>query len=54
MLPAGTLVVPVDQPLGRLAVILLEPQSDDGLANWHLLEAEAGTFYPILRRPGDG
>ena len=50
--PIGTLVVPVDQPLGRLAFYLLEPRSDDGLVNWALLdEALSGAEdYPILRQ----
>jgi hypothetical protein len=49
--PAGTLVVPVDQPLGRLAFVLLEPRSDDGFANWGLLDEalEDARTYPILR-----
>lgn len=50
-LPAGTVVVPVDQPLGRLVVRLLEPASDDGLAHWNLVAGDArrGAVYPILR-----
>jgi hypothetical protein len=50
-LPAGTTVVEVSQPLGRLAFYLLEPRADDGLANWGLLDdfIEDGE-YPILRR----
>jgi len=53
--PAGTLVVPVDQPLGRLIFTLLEPRSDDGVVNWNLLDGqvEAGSVYPILRVMGD-
>ena len=53
--PAGTLVVPVDQPLGRLVFALLEPRSDDGAVNWNLLDAqvEAGSVYPILRVMGN-
>jgi len=47
--PAGTLVVPVEQPLGRLAAILLEPRSDSGLAGWGLIGAEAGGTYPVHR-----
>lgn len=49
-LPAGTRVVELSQPLGRLAFYLLEPRSDDGLANWALLDEylESGE-YPILR-----
>ena len=50
-LPAGTRVVAMDQPLGRLAFILIEPRSDDGLVNWNLLdeELEGAEVYPILR-----
>ena len=49
-LPVGTVAVPVDQSLGRLAFTLLEPRSDDGFANWALLDEqiESGA-YPILR-----
>ncbi|HEX5725774.1 MAG TPA: M14 family metallopeptidase [Longimicrobiaceae bacterium] len=51
-LPAGTAVVRVDQPLGRLVFTLLEPRSDDGFAAWNLLgELEAGGAYPVLRTP---
>ncbi len=51
-LPAGTVQVDVAQPLGRLVFYLLEPRSDDGLANWGLLDRyiHEGT-YPILRVP---
>ena len=50
-LPAGTAVVDVDQPLGRLAFTLLEPRSDDGLANWNVLDdaLDGTSIYPILR-----
>lgn len=50
VLPPGTMAVPVDQPLGRLAFSLLEPRSDDGFTNWAILDdaIEAGN-YPILR-----
>jgi len=50
-LPAGTLRIDMAQPLARLAFYLLEPVSDDGLANWNLvdgLETDA-TVYPIVR-----
>jgi len=52
-IPAGTLRIPADQPLARLAFILLEPRSDDGFAAWGLLDAalEGKTAYPILRVP---
>lgn len=52
-LPAGTLIVPVDQALGRLAFYLLEPRSDDGLVAWALIDdaLEHASFYPIFRAP---
>lgn len=48
---SGTaLIVPVDQPLGRLVVMLFEPRSDDGLVAWGLLaDALAGDRVPIRR-----
>jgi hypothetical protein len=48
---AAWLRVPTDQPLGRLAFYLLEPQSDDGLLNWALLDewVAGAPTYPILR-----
>lgn len=50
-LESGTLVVPVDQQLGRLIFYLLEPRSDDGLVNWAQMDAfiETGGEYPIYR-----
>lgn len=51
-LPAGTIVVPVGQPLGRIAFYLLEPRSDDGWVTWNVLDAVLGAdvkTYPILR-----
>ena len=51
-LDAGTIVVPVAQPLGRLAFYLLEPRSDDGWVTWNVLDAllgDAVTTYPIVR-----
>ena len=44
-----TVVVPVDQPLGRLAVLLLEPTSDDGLAAWSVVELDETQRFPIVR-----
>jgi dipeptidyl-peptidase-4 len=51
-LPAGTVVVPTAQPLGRLAAFLLEAQADDGLAAWGFLDNELAEDkpYPILRQ----
>jgi hypothetical protein len=48
---AGTLRVDMNQPLARLAFYLIEPRSDDGLANWDLLGAAPGEarVYPISR-----
>ncbi|MGH7483823.1 MAG: M14 family metallopeptidase [Longimicrobiales bacterium] len=49
--PAGTLVVPVDQPLGRLVFSLLEPRSDDGVVAWNVLDValQGAAVYPIRR-----
>ncbi|MCC6908039.1 MAG: DPP IV N-terminal domain-containing protein [Phycisphaerales bacterium] len=50
--PAGTLVVRLDQPLGRLAAYLLEAQSDDSFAFWGMLPSlREGEDYPIIRWP---
>ena len=50
-LPAGTIVVPMDQPLARLAFTLLEPRSDDGVVDWNVLDdiLEKEKTYPIWR-----
>lgn len=48
-LPAETVVVPVNQPLGRLAAQLLEPTSDDGLAAWSVVEVDESMRFPIVR-----
>ena len=50
----GDMWARADQPLGRLLFSLLEPQSDDGFANWGFLadRLEAGGVYPIVRVPG--
>ena len=42
-MPAGSVRVPTDQPLGDLAMILLEPESEDSLFAW-------GFFNEILQR----
>jgi hypothetical protein len=42
-MPAGSIRVPADQPLGDLAMIMLEPQSEDSLFAW-------GFFNEILQR----
>ena len=50
-LPADTLVVLTDQPLGRLAFVLLEPRSSDGLTNWNFLDQalDGAQMFPIMR-----
>jgi hypothetical protein len=44
----------MDQPLARLAFLLLEPRSDDGLTNWNVLDGklEGADVYPVLRAFG--
>jgi hypothetical protein len=41
--PPGSVRVPVDQPLGTLAVLLLEPASPDSFFQW-------GFFLPVFQR----
>lgn len=49
---AGTRVVKTAQPLGALAVYLLEPRSEDGLATWRLLgDLKPEDDFPVLRLP---
>jgi hypothetical protein len=53
-LPVGSLIIPMDQPLARLAFILFEPRSDDGFMWWNILDPVLGTtpapqYYPVLR-----
>ncbi len=52
VLPAGALVVPARQPLGRLAAQLLEAHSEDSLSTWNVFEerTRAGA-YPVVRIP---
>ena len=52
VLPAGTWVVPVAQPLGRLLFTLLEPRSDDGFVDWNVFDdaLKVATVYPIFRQ----
>jgi hypothetical protein len=47
----GSLFIPASQPLARLAFYLLEPESDDGLVTWNLIETglSPGATYPIYR-----
>ncbi len=51
-LPAGTVRVPMSQPLGRLAFTLLEARSDDGFVAWGFLDAAIeGGGLPVRRLP---
>jgi hypothetical protein len=47
----GALFIPANQPLARLAFYLLEPESDDGLVTWNVLETDLtpGATYPVYR-----
>ena len=49
--PAGSLLVPMGQPLARLAFHLLEPTSDDGVVTWNVLDdwLADGTEVPVYR-----
>ena len=50
----AAIVVPVDQPLGRLVVALLDPRSDDSVLAWGTVAADAlvpGRPAPISRLP---
>ena len=43
-------VVTTSQPLGRVAMYLLDPESDDGLATWNVFDAAlAQRSYPVFR-----
>jgi len=53
-LPVGSLVVPMDQALARLAFILFDARSADGLMAWNILDPILGAtpapeFYPVVR-----
>ncbi len=48
---SGSLMVSMNQPLARLAFLMLEPRSDDGLVDWNFVDKaiEGKTQYPITR-----
>ncbi len=50
-LAPGTWVVPASQSLSVLALIMLEPQSDDGLTTWNGFDAQlaVGGRHPVRR-----
>ncbi len=52
---AGSLYIPAKQRLARLAFYLLEPESDDGLVTWNIIEdgLTVGQTFPIYRVTND-
>jgi hypothetical protein len=50
----GSFLVDTSQPLGLLAVYMLEPQSDDGLVDWNYFDPELkpGGLYPVFKLGG--
>jgi len=49
-LPVGTYIVRTAQPLGILAMYLLEPASDDGFVDWNVLDSWANDrTFPVVR-----
>jgi dipeptidyl-peptidase-4 len=57
--PAGTFLVRMAQPLGRLAAYLLEPESDDGLLVWNFFDRDivgqwgrGAQTYPVYKLMG--
>ncbi len=55
--PAGSFIVSTHQPLAALIFYLLEPESDDGFANWNFFDKEleraengnSRVVYPVFR-----
>jgi hypothetical protein len=43
VIPRGTHLVRMEQPLARLAFYLLEPRSDDGLFAWNFFDSSVST-----------
>lgn len=50
----GSFIISTAQPLGTLAVYLLEPLSDDGLVTWNFFDPRLrpGGIYPVFRAGG--
>jgi len=48
---AGSILIPATQRLARLAAYLLEPDSDDGLVTWNIMDdgLTIGQGYPVYR-----
>ena len=53
-IPLTSYIVDMSQPLSRLAVYMLEPESDDGLADWNYFDSElkVGGEYPVFKVTG--
>ncbi len=51
IMPAGTVIVEMNQPLSRLAFYLLEPESEDGMVAWNFVDNYFGDgkYYPIVK-----
>ena len=49
MIPAGSMLVRLDQPLATLAALMLEPDSRSGYVAHRLVALEGGDRVPILR-----
>jgi hypothetical protein len=49
--PAESIVVRTDQPLGRLVFYLLEPESNDSLGTWNLMDdaLKPGAIHPAMK-----
>jgi len=54
VLPAGTVIVPLDQERSALAAFMLEPTADDGLAAWNFFDdgLALGSTFPVFRITG--
>lgn len=57
-LPAGSVLVRMDQPLARLTFLLMDPRSNDGFMSWNILDAVLGLnpapqYYPVWRTMND-
>src|SRR5207237_5831143 len=50
---AGTVVVRTGQALGTLAICLMEPEAEDGLATWNFFDEglKEGSDFPVMRLP---
>jgi hypothetical protein len=53
-IPLSSYIVDLSQPLARLAVYMLEPESDDGLVDWNYFDRElkVGSEYPVFKVTG--